>query len=66
MNDFYAISLELCKIQAIVNCLDDAITSAVTYTPSDAGDQAICLVDLLQEHLDKLVATAEHPGRGAA
>lgn len=66
MNDFYAISLELCKIQAIVNCLDDAITSAVTYTPSDAGDQAICLVDLLQEHLDKLVATAEHSGRDAA
>lgn len=66
MNDFYAISLELCKIQAIVNCLDDAITNAVTYTPSDAGDQAICLVDLLQEHLDKLVASAEHSGRGAA
>lgn len=66
MNDFYAISLELCKIQAIVNCLDDAITNAVTYNPSDAGDQAICLVDLLQEHLDKLAAGVEHSGRGAA
>ena len=66
MNDFYAISLELCKIQAIVNCLDDALTNAVTYTPSEAGERAVCLLDLLQEHLDKLAAGVEHSGRGAA
>lgn len=66
MNDFYAISLELNKIQAIVNCLDDAITNAVTYNPSEAGERAVCLLDLLQEHLNKLVADVEHSGRGAA
>lgn len=66
MNDFYAISLELYKIQAIVNCLDDAITSAVTYTPSDAGDQAICLVDLLVEHMEAIVRMTEDQERGAA
>lgn len=66
MNDFYAISLELCKIQAIVNCLDDAITNAVTYTPSEAGERVVCLLDLLQEHLDKLAAGVDHSGEGAA
>lgn len=64
MNDF--LTLELCKIQAIASCLDDAITAAVTYTPSEAGDQAVCLIDLLQEHLGKLLDSAEHSGRDAA
>lgn len=58
--------LSLCKVQALVNCLDDAITNAVTYNPSEAGERAVCLLDLLQEHLDKLAADVEHSGRGAA
>lgn len=63
MND---LSLELSKIQAIVKCLDDAITSAVTYDPSEAGDRAICLVDLLQQHIDALIDSADSLEVGAA
>lgn len=64
MNDY--LTLELCKIQAIASCLDDAITNAMTYNPSEAGDRAVCLLDLLREHLDKLLDGVEHPGRDAA
>lgn len=56
----FELSFELEKIRVLVNCLDDAITNAVTGTPSEAGDQALCLVDLLQQHIDALIAGAEN------
>lgn len=66
MNNFFELSFELEKIRAIVNCLDDAITNAVTYSPSEAGNQALCLVDLLQERMDALIDSAANLEGGAA
>lgn len=66
MKNFSELPFELEKIRAIVNFLDDAITNAVTYSPSEAGDQALCLVDLLQEHMDALMASVEGAGRNVA
>lgn len=66
LSNLSAIAFELCKIQAIAKCLDDAITGAVEFNPSEAGERAVCLVDLLREHLDKLVADVDHSGEGAA
>ena len=57
---------ELEKIRALVNCLDDAITNAVTGNPNEAGDQALCLVDLLQQHIDALIDSADSLEVGAA
>lgn len=54
---------ELIKVCALVNCLDDAITNAVTYTPSEAGYQVLCLVDILQESLNTLINSAAHSER---
>lgn len=64
--DAFKLQLELIKVRALVNCLDDAITNAVTYDPSEAGDQALCLVDLLQQHIDALIDSADSPEVGAA
>lgn len=65
MNNFFELSFELEKIRAIVNCLDDAITNAVSYSPSEAGDQALCLVDLLQQHIDALIDSTDSLEVGA-
>lgn len=66
MNNFSELPFELEKIRAIVNCLDDAVTNAVTYSPSEAGDQALYLVDLLRDHMDALMASVEGAGRNVA
>lgn len=62
----FELSFELEKIRVLVNCLDDAITNAVTYDPSEAGDQALCLADLLQQHIDALIDSADSLEVGAA
>lgn len=65
MNDTFAmVELELCKLQTLAHCLDDAITGAVNHNSSEAGERAVCLVDLLQEHIDKLAADVEYSGEG--
>lgn len=56
---------ELFKVQTLVDCLDDKITAAVTNNPSEAGEQAIFLIDFLQEYMDSLIANAEHFERSA-
>lgn len=65
MNNFFELPFELEKIRAIVNCLDGAITNAVSYSPSEAGDQALCLVDLLQQHIDALIDSTDSLEVGA-
>ncbi|MCI8330428.1 MAG: hypothetical protein HFG02_12810 [Oscillibacter sp.] len=63
MSEIY---LSLCKVRALVGCLDDAITNTVSGSPSEAGERAICLVDLLVEQVDAMAHMMEDQGRGAA
>lgn len=63
MSEIY---LSLCKVRALVGCLDDAITNALTDNPSEAGERALCLVDLLVEHMDMIDRMMEDQERGAA
>ena len=63
MSEIY---LSLCKVRALVGCLDDASTNTVSGSPSEAGERAICLVDLLVEQVDAMAHMMEDQGRGAA
>lgn len=63
MSEIY---LNLCRVRALVGCLDDAITNTVSGSPSEAGERAICLVDLLVEQVDAMAHMMEDQGRGAA
>lgn len=63
MSEIY---LSLCKIRALVGCMDDALTDALTDNPSEAGERALCLVDLLAEHMEAIVRMMEDQERGAA
>ena len=53
MSEIY---LSLCKIRALVGCDN----------PSEAGERALCLVDLLAEHMEAIVRMMEDQERGAA
>ena len=64
--DRFELSLELLKIKALSNCLDDALERAMLGNSSPEGDKAISLVILLQEHLDKLLDSVDHSGRDVA
>ena len=64
--DMSELCLSLCKVRALVSCLDDAITSAITDNPGEAGERALCLVDLLVEHMEAIVRMTEDQERGAA
>ena len=58
--------LSLYKIRALVKCLDDALTDALVDNPGEAGERAVCLVDLLVEHMEMTVRMMEDQERGAA
>lgn len=63
MSEIY---LSLCKVRALVSCMDDALTEALTDNPSEPGDRAVCLVDLLLEQVDAMARMMEGQERGAA
>ena len=55
------ICLSLCKVRALVGCMDDVLTEALMNNTSEAGERALCLVDLLVEHVDAIVRMMEIP-----
>lgn len=63
MSEIY---LSLCKVRALVGCMDDVLTEALTDNPSEAGERALCLVDLLSQQMEAIVRMMEDQERGAA
>ena len=64
--DRIELSLELCRVQTLASCLDDAIEKAILGNPSEEGDKAVSLVMLLIEHLEALIDRVDQPVEGVA
>ena len=63
--ELYEMSVELYKLKALVSCLEDKLVKA-DITMDEKGENVFCLVDLLQEHIDALIARAGNVKEGAA